>query len=88
MSGKRINKAAAPVAVDHGADDNAGSWLGPAERTDITEAEIEAIAIVCGRLRAGPCGGRGKCCDRAGEYNGFSSGPLSFTCPKSCMCHD
>jgi len=28
------------------------------------------------------------CCDRAGEYNGFASGPLVFTCPKHCMCHD
>ncbi len=29
-----------------------------------------------------------KCCDRAGEYNGFASGPLLFTCPESCSCHD
>ena len=28
------------------------------------------------------------CCDRRDEYNGFSSGPLSFECPKHCMCHD
>lgn len=28
------------------------------------------------------------CCDRAGEYNGFGSGPLKFTCPKHCSCHD
>lgn len=30
-----------------------------------------------------------KCCDRAGEYNGFGSdGPTLFTCPKHCSCHD
>ncbi|HUR54283.1 MAG TPA: hypothetical protein VMZ71_09135 [Gemmataceae bacterium] len=30
-----------------------------------------------------------RCCDRAGEYNGFGSdGPRLFTCPKSCSCHD
>jgi hypothetical protein len=30
-----------------------------------------------------------RCCDRAGEYNGFGSdGPLEFTCPKHCSCHD
>jgi hypothetical protein len=29
------------------------------------------------------------CCSRAGEYNGFGSdGPLIFTCPKGCSCHD
>jgi hypothetical protein len=28
------------------------------------------------------------CCDRAGEYNGFASGPTSFTCPNHCSCHD
>jgi hypothetical protein len=29
------------------------------------------------------------CCERAGMYNGFGSdGPLIFTCPKQCMCHD
>jgi hypothetical protein len=30
-----------------------------------------------------------KCCPRAGEYNGFGSdGPLKFTCPNHCECHD
>ena len=35
-------------------------------------------------------GGNGNpCCDRPGVYNGFGSdGPLSFTCPKHCSCHD
>ncbi len=28
------------------------------------------------------------CCPRAGEYNGFGSGPIIFTCPKHCSCHD
>lgn len=32
--------------------------------------------------------GQWKCCERAGEYNGFGSGPLIFICPKSCSCHD
>jgi len=34
------------------------------------------------------CGVENPCCDRRGEYNGFSSGPLLFTCPKNCSCHD
>lgn len=29
-----------------------------------------------------------KCCQRAGEYNGFASGPLEFVCPEHCACHD
>jgi hypothetical protein len=32
--------------------------------------------------------GAPKCCDRADEYNGFATGPLRFTCPNSCGCHD
>lgn len=34
------------------------------------------------------CEGGLSCCDRANEYNGFSSGPLLFTCPSHCCCHD
>ncbi len=39
------------------------------------------------------CSGMGsdtghRCCDRAGEYNGFSSGPLLFVCTEHCPCHD
>jgi hypothetical protein len=30
-----------------------------------------------------------ECCDRGDEYNGFGSdGPTTFSCPKSCPCHD
>ena len=30
-----------------------------------------------------------KCCDRAGEHNGFGTdAPRTFTCPASCCCHD
>lgn len=28
------------------------------------------------------------CCEHAGEYNGYTSGPLIFNCPKNCPCHD
>lgn len=40
------------------------------------------------------CPGHGRggtqapCCDRAGEYNGFDSGPVAFHCPVHCSCHD
>ena len=34
------------------------------------------------------CTEENPCCDRRGEYNGFSSGPLKFVCPKHCSCHD
>lgn len=41
---------------------------------------------------AAKCPGHGgtaePCCKKAGEYNGFGSGGLTFTCPKSCSCHD
>lgn len=37
----------------------------------------------------GPHGTGPKCCDRAGEYNGYGSdGPTLFTCPNHCGCHD
>jgi hypothetical protein len=29
-----------------------------------------------------------KCCDKAGKYNGYGSGPLDFVCPEHCSCHD
>lgn len=32
--------------------------------------------------------GQWQCCARAGEYNGFDSGPLVFVCPEDCSCHD
>jgi hypothetical protein len=32
--------------------------------------------------------GQWQCCARAGEYNGFDSGPLVFVCPEGCSCHD
>lgn len=28
------------------------------------------------------------CCARYGDYNGYGSGPLTFTCPQHCPCHD
>jgi hypothetical protein len=34
------------------------------------------------------CTPENPCCERQGEYNGFSSGPLKFVCPKTCPCHD
>ena len=34
------------------------------------------------------CHGDHKCCERADEYNGYGSGPVSFFCPHSCQCHD
>lgn len=33
-------------------------------------------------------GGRHCCCDRVGEYNGYGSGPIIFSCPENCSCHD
>ena len=34
------------------------------------------------------CSDAHPCCDRRGDYNGFGSGPLTFTCPQGCRCHD
>jgi len=43
--------------------------------------KLESFEVVCGV--------ENPCCDRRGEYNGFGSdGPLKFTCPKHCSCHD
>jgi hypothetical protein len=48
--------------------------------------ELEFLPLDC------PGHGRGgsavPCCARAGEYNGFDSGPVTFRCPQSCSCHD
>lgn len=38
--------------------------------------------------RRAECNAANPCCDRADEYNGYASGPLTFTCPKHCPCHD
>ena len=47
------------------------------------------VAIVVNECPGHGRGGGGEpCCDRAGEYNGFASGSLTFVCPKSCACHD
>ncbi len=46
----------------------------------IDEMKVEAEAA---------CSKDNPCCERMDEYNGFGSdAALSFTCPKSCMCHD
>ncbi len=37
---------------------------------------------------ASDCTEGNPCCDRRGEYNGYHSGPLLFTCPNHCSCHD
>jgi hypothetical protein len=46
--------------------------------------EIEQAATCKGHEN----GGKWVCCPRAGEYNGFDSGPTIFTCPNHCSCHD
>lgn len=57
----------------------------------------ENAAYLLGRLaekRPNECPGHDRggklkpCCDRAGQYNGFASGPLLFHCPSHCSCHD
>jgi hypothetical protein len=40
-------------------------------------------------LKDASCTEENPCCDRRNEYNGLGSGgPLKFTCPKHCSCHD
>jgi hypothetical protein len=79
-----------------------GQWVTlreatPEDRRKVEEHErVKRDAIPFNvRNRAVLCPGHGepytgpRCCDRAGEYNGFGSdGPLAFTCPKHCSCHD
>lgn len=51
---------------------------------DLKKVEKEKLAIL--KAARAP---EVKCCNRAGEYNGFGGdGPLLFTCPKHCSCHD
>jgi hypothetical protein len=38
--------------------------------------------------RIARCTPESPCCERRGEYNGFGSGSLKFTCPNHCNCHD
>lgn len=65
------------------------------ERRQALTSEAELIAWDAQRRRSrrlarsiGHCGVGSKCCRRAGEYNGYGSGPLKFVCPSSCPCHD
>lgn len=61
-----------------------------------TQAFRDAYVFVLKRLvnLLAECPGHGRggvganCCDRAGQYNGFASGPLLFQCPRHCSCHD
>jgi len=64
-------------------------------RRRIRELEKPSVAVPPKEPRPeDACSGHGPrrtgppCCDRAGEYNGYASGPLIFTCPKRCSCHD
>lgn len=46
---------------------------------------VKHVRCSAPRCRAPSCA----CCAHGGKYNGFGSdGPLAFTCPKDCMCHD
>jgi len=56
-------------------------------RPPAVEAPSTDRSKVCPGYESG--GTAPKCCDRAGEYNGFGSdGPTIFTCPNHCGCHD
>ena len=49
-------------------------------------AEVPRVLGLMDREPLSPTRG---CCDRMGEYNGYGSdGPTTFTCPRSCACHD
>jgi hypothetical protein len=62
-----------------------GEELAPPEPPKCTRG---ALCSACVERKAKRAAGP-KCCDRAGEYNGFGSdGPPLFTCPKGCACHD
>jgi len=68
-------------------------------KEQVNQEIVEAIGIlsrlynmVNGEVREEEiveCTAENPCCDKRGEYNGFGSdGPLKFTCPKHCSCHD
>lgn len=57
-------------------------WFGTFESNPGREETW--VAQVYKRNKPSSC----DCCDRANEYNGFSSGSLLFVCPKHCSCHD
>lgn len=59
------------------------------------QAMIESLRRIMQEVSKEPdkvivaCTPENPCCDRRDEYNGFGSdGPLSFTCPVHCTCHD
>jgi hypothetical protein len=75
---------------------NAPIYVGGTWRIGLTEAikPVPSIDPAC-PPEPDECSGHGRggkgavCCHRAGEYNGLGSdGPLIFTCPKGCSCHD
>lgn len=69
---------------------------GPAAAAKRSDATVKAlVAFIATKIPPDECPGHGqggtkeKCCERAGEYDGYGSdGPLKFECPKGCCCHD
>ena len=84
----RVNRAICIIEELGGNDYTATlrETVGLPLRAEPAESTADRIAHECpGHGR----GGQGeKCCERAGEYNGFASGPMTFVCPKHCSCHD
>ena len=64
------------------AEDERNYWAVAKHEPAPSNARVEEC---CGHGR----GGAGRCCDRAGEHDGFLSGAtIKFTCPTRCSCHD
>lgn len=69
--------------LPEGGEETIESYLIPKREADDLRAAMKSF------LADGvACTEENPCCDRRGEYNGFASGPLTFTCPKHCSCHD
>lgn len=69
---------------------NMPAWHVVCDRCRRPKATGEDMEIAAGLKPIPPPAGKPDCdcCERAGEYSGYGSGPTIFTCPKSCGCHD
>lgn len=57
-------------------------WKGVEPTKDFNLKDLRQAILASGKNL--PC----DCCPLGGVYNGFASGPILFTCPKNCTCHD
>jgi hypothetical protein len=100
---RRIREWCMAVFIDMGFSPGEAVFLNTAREGELTPASAPYCTedTPCCDRRGQPgrkncpvmcpchaCSKEHPCCDRRDEFNGLGSGPLSFTCPNGCSCHD